>query len=703
MSWEEDLVELYDKNADHVGEVMYRAYGKTQVPYVLIPPFHTTVTAQINVILDETGNFLDASAVAEEDKMTIIPVTEKSGSRTAGKEPHPLCDNLKYLAGDYDQYVPDKKGALKEFYTLYIEALEKWHSSFYTHPKVDAVYKYLKKGTLMRDLIEKKVLKYDENGLLSDKIKIQNVSQLTAFVRFTIRSPLSLNASMDETPQECWKDPSLWDCFIQYYREQEGEKSLDYLTGHMEAPSYLHSKKIRNEGDGAKLISSNDESTYTFRGRFLTKEQAFAIGGETSHKMHNALKWIIRRQGESFDSLMMVTWESDLKEMPDWTADTEQIGANAPADSGSDGSGSDGSVSGLDLTINFDDVVMEDPEQDNFYGPGQESSDFTHQENSNLPGNSNSQGKGSYDSNLLTAKAFYSALNGYKRRVEHTGHMILMAFDAATTGRLCLAEYKKLDDARYLTNIEKWHSQCGWIHWKYKNGKRQTYYGMTGVRDIADILYGIESNGILTIVDKNSKKMYAAVSQKLLPCIWDGSRLPFDLVNLAVVKASSPLSYKDRHLWERVLSLACSFVKKYRYDQYNKEEWNVALNLEEKNRSYLYGRLLAVADRIEYRTYDQDQDSGRVTNAKRYMNTFSQRPFDTWKIIEENVQPYLNKLKINERKYYERTLDEIYSLFDIEGYQDNTRLDGLYLLGFHSQSYAMKQPKFAENEGGEKK
>ena len=91
MSWEEDLVELYDKNADRVGEVMYRAYGKTQVPYVLIPPFHTTVTAQINVILDEAGDFLDASAVAEEDKMTIIPVTEKSGSRTAGKEPHPCA------------------------------------------------------------------------------------------------------------------------------------------------------------------------------------------------------------------------------------------------------------------------------------------------------------------------------------------------------------------------------------------------------------------------------------------------------------------------------------------------------------------------------------------------------------------------------------------------------------------------------------
>lgn len=48
----------------------------------------------------------------------------------------------------------------------------------------------------------------------------------------------------------------------------------------------------------------------------------------------------------------------------------------------------------------------------------------------------------------------------------------------------------------------------------------------------------------------------------------------------------------------------------------------MALNETCEERDYLYGRLLAVADRIEYRTYDTEKDSGRVTNAKRYMNTF---------------------------------------------------------------------------------
>ena len=64
--------------------------------------------AQIEVTVDENGNFLNAQRVPEEEKETIIPVTDKSSSRTAGIEPHPLCDNLKYLAGDYAVYVSGK-------------------------------------------------------------------------------------------------------------------------------------------------------------------------------------------------------------------------------------------------------------------------------------------------------------------------------------------------------------------------------------------------------------------------------------------------------------------------------------------------------------------------------------------------------------------------------------------------------------------
>ena len=224
-----------------------------------------------------------------------------------------------------------------------------------------------------------------------------------------------------------------------------------------------------------------------------------------------------------------------------------------------------------------------------------------------------------------------------------------------------------------------------------KEKKRIQFSGMVGVRDIADILYGIESKGTLSIVDTNGKKLYAEVAKRLLPCIWNASYIPYDCVNIAVVKASNPLAYKDRKNWERVLTLACSLVKKYKKERKG-EEWNVALDNKEKDRNYLYGRLLAVADRIEYSTYDE-KDGGRVTNAKRYMSTFSQRPYETWKVIEENILPYMNKLGIATQKFYENLLNEIYDLFEKETFMDNKRLDGLYLLGFHSQAYDLKLKK----------
>ncbi|MBY0757723.1 type I-C CRISPR-associated protein Cas8c/Csd1 [Sellimonas caecigallum] len=668
MSWEEELINLYDKNSSQVGIIQYKLFKKNgkdeKIPYVLLPPFHTTVSAQIQVTLSAEGEFLKASKVGSEDKMTIIPVTEKSGSRTAGKAPHPFCDNLKYLAGDYGRYVQDKKGDIVSYNELYMEELEKWHLSSFSHEKVDAVWHYLKKRTLIQDLIQEKILLQNEEGYLTDEIKIDGVTQSMVFVRFIVRGKDRME--FGQTCDECWKDSSLMDCFIQYYRSLEGKKELDYLTGNIQTASYLHSKKIRNEGDGAKLVSSNDDVNFTFRGRFTTKEQAFAIGNESSQKMHNALKWIIRKQGRSFDTLTMITWESDMKKMPPWDADTETISSLALSD----------------ITVETGEEDIQAQFQDDFPDGWKEEKEEARS-----------------DGNPMTARQFYSALEGYRKQVENTSHMILMAFDAATTGRLALAEFKTLDTVRYLDNIRKWHEQCGWIQWKYKEGNRKSYYGVPGVRDIADILYGLESNGKLTIADKNGKRLYAELGRRLLPCIWDNRNIPYDLVMTAINRASMPQAYKERYNWERVLTLACSFVKKNRYER-EKEEWGMALNKECENRAYLYGRLLAVADRIEYRTFEKEKDNARVTNAKRYMNIFSQRPFETWKIIEENLQPYLNKLPIVERRYYENLIDSICQLFDMDSFRKNDKLDGLYLLGFHSQSYDLKYNKNKANDGG---
>lgn len=641
MNWVSELIDLYEKNTDQVGVV---AYHKNNT-YTLLPLFHTMVTAHIVVVIDQKGDLIDAKLVELNDRQTIIPITNESNSRTGTTvAPHPLCDNLKYLAGDLSDYCEHDK----KWNRAYLRQLEEWINSDFTHEKVRSIYQYIKKETLIKDLVQRKIVQLDINGRIDVKQKIQGSELPKAFVRFIVRS--ASEELYQENPDECWKDRSLQECYIRYVRSQEGEKGLCYLTGNMEPISYLHSKKIRNEGDGAKLISSNDSQNFTYRGRFTSREEAFAVGNETSQKLHNALKWIIRKQGTSFDTLTLVTWESDLLQMPAWNVDTDTIETE---------------------------YEMQDDWEDDW--------------DDNEP---------VFDGNEITANKFYQALRGYGKKVDHTSFMILLGFDAATPGRLAMVENQTLDTAHYLKNIEKWHESCGWIHEKWKDKKRIRFYGMVGVRDVADILFGIEDKGKLTIVDANGKKLYAEVAKRLLPCIWNGTKIPYDYVSRAVQKASSPLCYKDRKNWERVLTLACSLVKKYRNEENEREDWNVALDRNETDRNYLYGRLLAVADRIEYRTYDE-KDRARVTNAKRYMTTFSQRPFDTWKVIEENIQPYFNKLGIAERRYYENLLDEINNLFEVDNCEDNRRLNGLYLLGYHSQSYDFKVKKEHVDEKNE--
>ena len=56
------------------------------------------------------------------------------------------------------------------------------------------------------------------------------------------------------------------------------------------------------------------------------------------------------------------------------------------------------------------------------------------------------------------------------------------------------------------------------------------------------------------------------------------------------------------------------------------------------------------------------------------------------------------RLKAPERLVYQRLLDDICNLFEIEDFENDTALNGLYLLGFHNQSYVLKEKKKEEEE-----
>lgn len=711
MNWIAELCDLYEKNEDSAGK------WKEDGP-ILLPPYHTTVTAQITVTIDESGNFLRAETVPEEDKLTIIPVTEKSASRTAGIEPHPLCDNLAYLAGDYGDYVTEKD--CTQNHVLYMDQLGKWVDSPHSHKKAEAVYHYLQKDTLMSDLCKAGALRKDESGRISEKTKIQIVSQVKAFVRFRIETGKMPDRNMlafedGRYAPECWKDMSLQKSYIAYCRSQQDNKDLSYLTGDVTQISYLQPKKIRNEGDGAKLISANDESNYTFRGRFASKEEAFAIGYEDSQKAHNALKWIIRKQGSNYGTMCLVTWESNSKEVLDWADGSDEICAKAEELSMSAEEDSDkmadsdekadlgsevnpcaedhlGNEVDLDVEVDLDNEVDLDTEADldNEVDLDAEA-DLANEAVRDAEEGRNVVGKVP-DTGEADAARSRRALQGYQKKLDMSSRTVIMAFDAATTGRLAMMEFKDYASSRYVEALQSWYERCRWIHQKSSKEKgRYTFVGMVGIKDAAELLYGTEQNGYFSL--KGKEERYKDVAKRWMPCILEGREVPEDMVRLAVQRASAPMSFDSRFLWERILTLACSLVRQ-QYIAKRKGDWTMALDVTCTKRDYLYGRLLALADRIEYRTYDKGEI--RQTNAKRYMSAFSQHPFRTWKVIEEKLEPYLMRLSVPERLSYQNLMNEICSLFTVKDYENDASLSGLYLLGFHNQAFVWQNDRKKE-------
>ncbi|MNP56576.1 CRISPR-associated protein [compost metagenome] len=120
------------------------------------------------------------------------------------------------------------------------------------------------------------------------------------------------------------------------------------------------------------------------------------------------------------------------------------------------------------------------------------------------------------------------------------------------------------------------------------------------------------------------------------------------------------------------------------------------LNTESKDRSYLFGRLLAVADVLERRALSIDKGDDRQTNAMRYMNSFAMNPSRTWKTIRESLYPYQARLGVKALKLLE-LIDDITNQFDMDDFND-TPLTDKYLLGFSSQRIELRyKPKKEED------
>jgi CRISPR-associated protein Csd1 len=118
-----------------------------------------------------------------------------------------------------------------------------------------------------------------------------------------------------------------------------------------------------------------------------------------------------------------------------------------------------------------------------------------------------------------------------------------------------------------------------------------------------------------------------------------------------------------------------------------------------KTRDYLYGRLLAIADRLEGHALYKAKEN-RDTNAARSMQRFAERPCSTWRQIYLSLSPYMARL--GGAKYYKDMIDEVKEKFDpIEDFTLDKPLSGEFLLGYHCQRAELwkKKEEESSNQG----
>ncbi|HRK77236.1 MAG TPA: type I-C CRISPR-associated protein Cas8c/Csd1 [Thiobacillus sp.] len=604
MSWIQKLYETYEQTAQmHTEE-------KAQ-PW---PVAHFSKRAHVEIVIDESGQLRRIKKLGATESATLIPVTEASLGRAGSKiAPHPLCEETSYCAIDFPEGNKKKQ-------TAYFSNLEKWCQSDQAHQKPKAILAYLKRATLWADLLGEKMIPLVVEGARGkEKINDEKI-----FIRWRVEAS-------DNRISGTWEDAELIESWAKHDEINNPKNGVCMVLGEKARIGNNHPKFIRHAGDGAKLISANDSSGFTFRGRFTddTGQQACGVSYEVTQKAHNALRWLIQRQGHRYGDLkqpqVVVCWAVGGAPIPD------PFGSSLTL-----------LLAGGDATDSPAVIVDTDAGQ-------------------------------------AFAKRLNLAMKGYRARLGPTDDIVVMGLDSATPGRMAITFYRELTGSGFLARIERWHTDFAW----YQNfGKDKHFVGAPAPHDIAEAAYGRR-------LDDKLKK---ATIERLLPCIVDGQAFPRDLLESTIRRTCNRVGL-ERWEWEKFLGIACGLYrgafKNEGYEMALETDrrsrdylYGRLLALAENIEGYALttaesGRETTAA-RFMQRFADRPVSTWRTVE-------LALSPYKSRLNASAKGKGFLIKRM--------RVIDEILCLFEPEDFLRDTKLSGEFLLGYHCQRQALNPPK----------
>lgn len=663
---------------------LYRTYEFVQNQGLddeeLALPFHLSKAVHLKIVLNDKAELVRAERF-EGKKQVPIQVTEKSSKRSGSTiAAYALHDGLQYIAKTAKRYLTieylskiaektngkkwkeflagtdeekqkfadAEKAKYQSCFEFYEKQLSDW-AEFSHLQEINIVLRYIQKGSLIEDLIEKKYFSFEDNILLSVK---DDPFGLT--IVWAVEMP-------DDPHSDLWSKGNIKNQWIKYQENQSEQgnknKALCYVTGEEDYPVEAYPKIDGN----AKLVSANDDTGFTFRGRFYGDKdngakselgsQAVTLGRDVSQKAFNILKWLIKRQGISNGDQKTVAWAISGKEVPSPMKDSFGV-------------------------IDWDNLDTSAVESETEI-------DMPFEEKTSSKDWSSNVGQSA-------AEIIKKKLHGYKAELEEHEQISLLMLDSATPGRMALTYYQEFLPADYFANLDAWVDDFAWYQRRSiekKNGKKndkQTLWPELPPSpfDIGHAVYG------KALSDTLKKQLYA----RLLPVIAGGRQvpIPYDLVQKSFQTACNPHG-SEHWEWQRNIGVACALYKGWRtryHDLSQRRTYLMSLDKENRSRDYLFGRLLAVAENIEsYALYLAGEK--RAPTAERYMQQFAERPFSTWRNIELALKPYQERLRNNGKDTGSQAIGEIMELFAREDFVDDGKLNGEFLLGYHCQKMAI--------------
>lgn len=411
---------------------------------------------------------------------------------------------------------------------------------------------------------------------------------------------------------------------------------------------YLCVKHIPLIGN-ARLISQITAKEENYCGRFKSPQETVSIGVETSQKIHLMAKYLLSGKDTC-------RWLGETAYLVAWFSD--DIKNNSE----------------FDLTKNIQ---------------------VSGQLLASLGNNSKAPAKAiSDETSMDIVKSFTKGRVLFK---ESSSYYVAI-FDKTSKGRVAVKYFREIDVSLLKHNLEQWHNNYFW--YGYSKATQDKRYIPSPIR-IIKAAYGIRTDKGLE-VDKNEflKDQY----QNIISAIIEGRSMPKNICQALSNNVKNRQKYRkdtsnNKNTWHEVKFCALAILRQ--------EEGIISNMLDRENtdRSYLYGRLLALYEGMEAMVYTDDNE--RVTNAEKMWASFINAPVTMNLRLRTLIKPYEMKLKFNNDKkyFYDKVTKDIREVtnllndhYDYRLPENNKPLKAGFIFGYEAQMQAIFKMKAIFNQ-----